>query len=344
MQLRKLGFFMSAQAFYRCELKVHSRSDGANAVGRAAYRSGLNLDCERTGERFYFAHRSDVLSTQIFSPAGFPEPLKTPTALWNAAEYADTRKNSRVARELILGLPHQLSLPQMIGAVGMISRWLVKRYQVAVMANIHDAKPESPKGFHAHVLFSTRRATTTGFGEKTRELDAKGSGERETKKIRRAWGRVLNVIAESISAPWRVTHKSLEDRGSNKLPTKPLGLKASALEKAGQNTEEGDYNRMVAKINLAQKHLARQIEIDRIRGERESARAVADQLAKAKLQEQNRRAVAALYEAGKVDQPVTVIDANTGHFDVEQAGDLGTQKAPNLKPLQKKSGPEIPGI
>lgn len=258
---------MSAGHF-RCEIKVHSRSAGANAVGRAAYRAGLNLDCQRTGERFYFGYRADVLYSKIFLPAGSPSAYYKPEGLWNAAEKYETRINSRVAREALLALPAEFSAEVREKAVEIFSNWLLKRYRVGVHSCIHDAKQKSPLAFHAHVLFTGREIGPRGFGKKTRILDDKKTGSKETKLIRRAWALVINSLAARFGYRFRVSHKSYEDRGIDSRPTKKLGLKSAYLESIGIETEVGNYNRLVKKERMLKKHLEQQILIDQIRAQR----------------------------------------------------------------------------
>lgn len=258
---------MSAGHF-RCEIKVHSRSEGANAVGRAAYRAGLNLDCERTGERFYFGYRADVLYSKIFLPPGAPSDYSKPPGLWNAAEKSETRINSRVAREALLALPAEFSAELREKAVEIFSTWLVRRYRVGVHSCIHDAKPKSPLAFHAHVLFTSRQIGLRGFGKKTRVLDDKKSGSKETKLIRRAWALIINSLAARFGYCFRVSHKSYQDRGIDRRPTKKLGLKSTYLESIGIETETGNYNRLVRKERMIKKHLEQQMLIDQIRAQR----------------------------------------------------------------------------
>lgn len=258
---------MSADHF-RCEIKVHSRSAGANAVGRAAYRAGLNLDCERTGQRFYFAYRADVLYSKIFLPAGSPSTYSKPAGLWNAAEKSESRINSRVAREALLALPAEFSADLREKAVEIFSNWLIRKYKVGVQACIHDAKPKSPLAFHAHVLFTGRQIGPKGFGKKTRVLDDKKTGSKETKLIRRAWALVINSLAARFGYRFRVSHKSYQDRGIDRRPTKKLGLKSTYLESIGIETETGNYNRLVRKERMLKKHLEQQMLIDQIRAQR----------------------------------------------------------------------------
>ena len=50
-----------------------------------------------------------MIGAFILAPPSAPQNLLGRALLWNTAEKAETRKNSRVAREVILALPHELS-------------------------------------------------------------------------------------------------------------------------------------------------------------------------------------------------------------------------------------------
>lgn len=129
-------------------------------------------------------------------------------------------------------------------------------------------KPKSPLAFHAHVLFTSREIGPKGFGKKTRVLDDKKTGSKETKLIRRAWALVINSLAAMFGYRFRVSHKSYEDRGIDRRPTKKLGLKSTYLESIGIETETGNYNRLVKRERLLKKHLEQQLLIDQIRAQR----------------------------------------------------------------------------
>ena len=87
-------------AIYHCSLRTFSRSQGDSAVAAAAYRAGAKLRDKRTGRIHRYEKRRGVKSAFILAPHGVPEKFLTRAFLWNAAEIAETRKNSRVAREV----------------------------------------------------------------------------------------------------------------------------------------------------------------------------------------------------------------------------------------------------
>lgn len=124
-------------AIYHCSLRVFSRSDGHSAVAAAAYRAGAVLHDERRGFTHRYHNRKGVVASFILTPPQAPETTRDRVLLWNAVEAAETRKNSRVAREIILALPHELPAPAREALARDMSLWLVERYNVAVDTSLH---------------------------------------------------------------------------------------------------------------------------------------------------------------------------------------------------------------
>jgi hypothetical protein len=152
---------------------------------------------ERAGKTHRYDKRSGVAETFILlpheTPCEFyqensgPSGLPDRAALWNAVEQAEKRKNSCVARELILALPHELSDAGRSDLTKDMALYLMERYRVAVDSAIHapaEGDGHDERNHHAHILFSTRELTSEGFGAKTRILDDKVTGKEETELIR----------------------------------------------------------------------------------------------------------------------------------------------------------------
>ncbi len=82
-----------------------SRASGGNAVRSAAYNAREAITAERTGELFHFRHRDAPEHHEVLLPEGAGAHLADAAVLWNAAEAAERRKDSQVAREIVLALP-----------------------------------------------------------------------------------------------------------------------------------------------------------------------------------------------------------------------------------------------
>ena len=92
-------------ADYHLSVKTVSRSAGRSATAAAAYRAGVEITDERTGEIHDYTRKGGVVSADLLLPADAPEWAADRAALWNAAEQAEKRKNSTVAREFEIALP-----------------------------------------------------------------------------------------------------------------------------------------------------------------------------------------------------------------------------------------------
>lgn len=172
-------------ALYRLDVKPIRRSQGGDARAAAAYRSGTHI------AEFDYSRRRGVADRALFMPT--LAPAWDRAQLWEEAEKAEKRKNSVVAREVLLALPHEMPLAAHRKAVGAFCGWLVSRYQVAADAALHTPKSgHDARNVHAHILMTTRRLSAKGLGEKTRELDDNRlTGPREIEAMREEWAKIL---------------------------------------------------------------------------------------------------------------------------------------------------------
>ncbi len=239
-------------AIYHCSLRAFSRSDNHSAVAAAAYRSGRNLKDERTGQSHHYRNRKGILDAFILLPLNAPEAYADRPTLWNAAESAETRKNARVAREVILALPHELSDTQRISLARDMALYLVETYTVPVDVAIHlpvEGDGHDPRNHHAHLLFSTRELTPEGFGKKTRILDDKEDGPKQVELIRDVWEALANAALGAAGFEARIDKRSLEDQGVDRIPQNHVGKVATHSDdedeeetprKRDEEEEEGD--------------------------------------------------------------------------------------------------------
>ncbi len=171
-------------------------------------------------------------------------------ALWNAAERAETRKNSTLAREVELALPSLLEPADRQRIAEQFAEALVERYNVAVSVAIHKpGRHGDDRNYHAHILFTTREMTPDGLGKKTRVLDDRKTGPQEIKKLRELAADIINEHLAAANADIRVDHRSFKERGIEREPTTHLGPAASEMERRGEQTERGDMNREAAEVN-----------------------------------------------------------------------------------------------
>ena len=165
-------------AIYHLSVKTISRSAGRSATAAAAYRAGVEITDKRTGEIHDYRRKGGVESAAVILPDNAPDWAHDRAQLWNAAEQAEKRKNSTVAREFEIALPAELSPAERELLAHDFTRELVARHGVAADVAIHaPGKEGDNRNHHAHILLTTRRLGPDGFGEKTRELDDQKTGK-----------------------------------------------------------------------------------------------------------------------------------------------------------------------
>src|SRR5271163_3203294 len=97
-------------AIFHLDVKTISRSQGRSVVGAAAYRAGERILDERQGITFDYSQKKGVVYSEILAPAHAPEWVKDRARLWNEVEKLEKRKDSQLAREVLIALPQELTL------------------------------------------------------------------------------------------------------------------------------------------------------------------------------------------------------------------------------------------
>ena len=156
-------------AIYHFSMKPVSRAGGRSAVASMAYRAGEKLTNERDGITHDYTAKQGVEHAEIVLPEGVnADWARDRSDLWNAAEFAEKRKDARVAREFEIALPHELSAEQRLEAAREMAQELADRYGAAVDFAIHAPHEASDvRNHHAHLLMTTRQVTEGGLGDKT---------------------------------------------------------------------------------------------------------------------------------------------------------------------------------
>lgn len=227
-------------ASYHLSVKSISRKEGRSSTGAAAYRSAARIHDLRTGEIFDFTRKRGVMHREIVVPDDAPVWALDRQALWNAAEKAETRKNSTVGREFEVALPSELGAHARQALVMNFARELVARHGMAVDVAIHAPhRHGDQRNYHAHLLCSTRRLTGEGFKEKTRELDDLRKGPAEITRWRMRWEDLQNEFLAEHGFSARVDHRSLKDQGIDRVPTHHKGPAVVGMERRGLETIVG---------------------------------------------------------------------------------------------------------
>lgn len=246
-------------AIYHCSAKPVSRSGGRSAVAAIAYRTASLLTNERDGLTHDFTAKKGVVHSEIVLPADVDaEWALDRSALWNAAEAAERRKDSRVAREFEIALPHELSADARLSLARAFAQDLADRYGAAVDFAIHVPQGKSDiRNVHAHVMMTTREVTPEGLSEKTmierenRWLLANGlpTSHMQMRDIRKAFADHANRHLLEAGIDIRVDHRSHLDRGLELSPTEHMGVHASQMERRGLDVSRARLEEKAAKKN-----------------------------------------------------------------------------------------------
>ena len=241
-------------AVYFLRSRHVSRGKGARVTRAAAYRAGERIHDERTGETHDFSHRRDVAYKEVVLPAdlaGRPDMTWTQdrATLWNAAEHAGSRRNSRPAREWLVLLPPELTAAQRTVLVRNFAGELAGKYRCAVDLCIHEPRPGADlRNHHAHLLMTTREVTPEGMGARTalewggRERHQAGLGPSrdEYLLLRERWADLTNQALRQAGITARVDHRSFQRQGIDREATPTIPEKVFYAERKYGPSAAGD--------------------------------------------------------------------------------------------------------
>jgi hypothetical protein len=279
-------------AIFRFEAKVISRGGGRSALGAVAYRAGaavsvrtgkcvtsaaayraaVELEDERTGRRYDYTRKRGVLGAEIMLPEGAPSWMADRSALWNAIETIEKRKDAQLARDFILSLPHELDREQRTA----LTRDFVREQFCArgYVADIAWHAPDKAGGlnWHAHVMTPMRKVEGTGFARKKERAEGDGLKhpaaiwKEELALLREAWANRANRHLAAAGLDIVIDHRSLEERGIDREPEPKQGPLATQIERQGKKSHAG-----------AERRAARARNAERARLKVEHAEAIAEE-------------------------------------------------------------------
>lgn len=329
-------------AIFHLSVKTVSRSAGRSATAAAAYRAGVEITDERTGEIHDYTRKGGVESAELVLPHGAPEWAADRAALWNAAEQTETRKNSTVAREFEIALPSELSPEERQRLAMDFARKIVTRHQCAADVAIHaPGKEGDNRNHHAHILLTTRRLTPEGFTEKTRELDDVKQGE--VAQWRERYARLQNERLREAGIETHVDHRSLEAQGIDRVPTRHLGpaatgyerrtgepsrkrldYEAEAAERLARAREAGELERQAKATDKTILDLSGDLDAAKAERERQQAEPSPDLL---KRMEQGMADFERRFETQqKVEQGMGSLEQRFAQWEAKQAQELAKQR------------------
>jgi hypothetical protein len=236
-------------AIYRLEAKIISRGNGHSAVAAAAYRTGTKIRDERSDKIHDYSSRTKgVVESVILRPEHSPEWTAHTASLWNAVELGEKRKDAQLSREFILAVPRELSTKEQFqAAVEWAQSELVSKGMIAEVS-LHN--PKSGKNPHVHILATMRTIDGEKFSaKKPREWNDKGL----LVHWRESWCKAENDALEKAGRPERVDHRSLKDRGIDRIPEPKIGKEAMGMKERGvvEDPERFKLWRWVKSLNIA---------------------------------------------------------------------------------------------
>ena len=141
--------------YFHLEAKVVSRGAGRSVIAAAAYASCSRLYNDYDGLTHDFTRKQGCLYSEVFLPKYAPEEWKDRQVLWEAVESVEKTKDSRLARELVVALPSELSLDDWKGMLERFIREQGTELRMCADVNIHDPYPPGHNP-HSHILFTVR--------------------------------------------------------------------------------------------------------------------------------------------------------------------------------------------
>ena len=176
-----------------CLLKAQpisrSQKGYTNMLDVASYRSEEVFEKQSFIQKA-FEKKERCLAEGIELPEGAEgKELKDRKTLWEKVEKSETRKNSRLARELVCGLPKELSVKDNIKIIKHFVKKLNKEGMVCDWA-LH--KGNANGNIHCHILTTTRKIENNNFTSKVREWDKKDFLD----KLKKEWCYSVNPILE----------------------------------------------------------------------------------------------------------------------------------------------------
>jgi ATP-dependent exoDNAse (exonuclease V) alpha subunit len=233
---------LDAMASYFLLVKTFSRGKGSSTTRAAAYRSGERIRDERSSAVYDYTDRTDVAHAEIVLPAEYAghtdmEWALNRQVLWNAVQQSGRRWDARLAREVLVHLPPEMTRAQRVALVRRLSHELADRYHSAVDFAVHEPRPQADeRHHHAHILMTSRQVEPGGIGARTtlelsgKERHARGLGPSKDDLLwlRQRWAQISNEALHEAGLTVRIDHRSYKDQGINREP-KPMMPSVSRL-------------------------------------------------------------------------------------------------------------------
>ena len=281
-----------------------------------------------------------MLSKEIIFPSALKNQISIDrNSLWNKAEEAEKRKDSRVAREWIVNLPHELNEQQRQQLAHEFSQKLADKYNVIADCCIHQpsdkevARGADPRNFHAHIMLTTRQVHLTADGNIV--LGEKAAIELSDKKrkslglervsdeiveLRQLWEQTANTKLAEIGCEL-IDSRSYKERGLDIEPQIKMGKNATQLKRrTGKDTPVHEINTLIKERNAAAS-MVQELKLERERQEKQ--RKADEQQRIAEFNKQTERADTAI---ARSKQRITATKRTTDETEQDLEGAIPDPK------------------
>lgn len=238
-------------AIYHLSVKAISRSSGRSSTASAAYRSASYIVDQRTGEIHDYSRKKGVLSAEVVLPDNAPAWASDRSALWNAAEVSEKRKDACVAREVVLALPEELSAEERKRLAHDFAKEMANKEGCAVDVALHaPSKKGDDRNYHAHLMRTTRKVGEEGLTDK---LDTEKAGRKRSDDLlvlRERWEVLTNERLLENGIDTRIDHRTLKDQGIDREPTVHLGVAVTGMVRRGVSSHVYDRIQKEVEVRL----------------------------------------------------------------------------------------------
>lgn len=245
-----------------CAKTISRCGKGRSVIESAAYRSASKLQDNRTGKTYDFTRKRGVVHTEILLPENAPARFADRKTLWNEVEFVEKRKDSRLAREIVLGLPRKLLLKT---STELVREFVSKNFiPLGMCADIaihigHNKAEHQMEGNsadinlhnpHCHILLTDRPVDQHGFCSKK---NPKWNSKELLLEWRKEWANIQNKMFLRKGLKTHVSHLSYKERNIDMEPTMHLGSVFAEMERRNIRTKIGDRNRTIEVRNNERK-------------------------------------------------------------------------------------------
>ena len=260
---------------------VGKGENGRTACGSAAYRSCEKI-IDNEGNVHDYRYKSGHVAGGVELPDGAPEELRDPQTLWQRHEIKDKRRDAELYRDILVTLPNELDYVASMRVSRALAALLTEK-GMCVQWDIHDSiNAKGERNLHVHMMITMRTLLPDGtFGNKDRSWNHYNGGLNIADLLRPEAARLMNEELALIGSSERVEHESYADRGIDKIPTKHMGVAATAMERKGVKTNKGERNRYIDFLNQIHAENLRQVEA----AQKKQHLSFEDQIAEARAQQ-----------------------------------------------------------